>query len=119
MGKRNRASLKPNINPYTREEVSLMLRKAIQLIPRLYPLLLCAVRGGLRQGELIALKGHDMDFANRLIHVQRTLSRSQIKLPKNGKTRFVDMSRQLAGVLQELNRKPDDVMFPEFDRNDA
>jgi integrase len=54
------------------------------------------------RGELIALKGIDLDFINRLIDVQRNLSRGKITLPKNGKTRKVDMSKQLATVLGEL-----------------
>lgn len=112
IGKRNmRTDPKPNINPYSPEEVPVMLQKALQLVPSFYPLLLCAVRTGIRQGELIALKASDVDFKNRLIHVQRNLSRGKLKLPKNGKTRKVDMSKQLAGVLQELNRGPDEWLF--------
>jgi integrase len=112
MGKRNkRSEPKPDINPYSPEEVPLMLQKALQLVPLYYPLLLCAVRTGIRQGELIALKASDVDFRNRLIHVQRTLSRGRLKPPKNGKSRFVDMSKQTAAVLQELKRKPEDWLF--------
>jgi integrase len=51
---------------------------------------------------LIGLKGIDLDFTNRLIDVQRNISRGKVKLPKNGKTRKVDMSKQLATVLGEL-----------------
>ena len=54
------------------------------------------------RGELIALKGIDLDFINRLIDVQRNLSRGKITLPKNGKTREVDMSKQLATVLGRI-----------------
>jgi integrase len=93
IGKRNkRNDPTPDINPYSPEEVPLMLQKALQLVPSFYPLLLCGVRTGIRQGELIALKASDVDFKNRLIHVQRNLSRGKLKLPKNGKTRKVDMS---------------------------
>ncbi len=65
----------------------------------------------MRRGELIALKASDIDFENCLIHVQRTLSRGKIKLPKNGRTRLVDMSSQLAKVLRELNRQGDEPLF--------
>jgi integrase len=120
MGKRNkRSDPKPKINPYTREETSVMLQKALVLIPRFYPLLLCAVRAGLRQGELIGLQGQDADFKSRLLNVQRTMSRGKLKPPKNGKTRMVDMSKQLAAVLQELNRKPAEPIFPKHDWDDA
>jgi integrase len=89
IGKRNkRTESKPDINPYSREEVPRMLTKALQLLPLYYPLLLCAVRTSIRQGELIALKASDVDFKNPLIHVQRSLSRLKLKLPKNGKARL-------------------------------
>ena len=53
-------------------------------------------------GELIALRGTDIDFNNRFVHVQRNLSRGRISATKNGKDRKVDMSNMLAGVLSEL-----------------
>jgi integrase len=105
-GKQNRGKQKTIINPYTKEEVSLFLKKTLELCPEKYPLYLCAVRTGMRRGELLALQRSDIDFEKRLIHVQRSLSRhGTIKAPKSGKTRLVDMSRQLAAVLQEF---PDD-----------
>ena len=86
MGKRNkRLDPRPVINPYTSEEVPIMLQKGLQLVHLHYPLLLCAVRTGIRQGELIALKASDLDYENRLIHVQRTLSRGSLKPPKERK----------------------------------
>jgi integrase len=104
-GKQNRGKQKTIINPYSKEEVSLFLQKALQLAPEKYPLYLCAVRTGMRRGELITLKRSDIDFKNRLIHVQRTLSRKVVKVPKGGRTRLVDMSAQLAAVLSELPEK--------------
>lgn len=59
----------------------------------------------MRRGELIALKRSDIDFEKRLIHVQRTFSRGRVKAPKSGRTRLVDMSRQLTAVLSELPDK--------------
>lgn len=70
-----------------------------------YPLLLCACRTGLRMGELIALKGIDIDFKGGFIHVQRNLSHGKISAPKNGKDRRVDMSTMLANALDELLSK--------------
>lgn len=86
-------------------------------MPLYYTLLLCAVRTGIRQGELIALRASDVDYENRLIHVQHTLSRGTLKPPKNGRARWVDMSKQLAGVLRELKRKPDDWLFHSSNKN--
>jgi integrase len=90
------------IDPLTREEIAAMLEKAAETIPHFYPFFLCAPRTGIRQGELISLKGTDIDFRGRFIHVQRNLSRGQITTPKNGKTRKVDMSAKLAEVLDAM-----------------
>lgn len=54
------------------------------------------------EGELITLKGPDIDFKGGFIHVQRNLSRGKISVTKNGKDRKVDMSTQLANTLDEL-----------------
>jgi integrase len=96
---------KPPINPLSREEVQVMLDKAEKDLPHYYPLFLCAPRAGLREGELIALKGIDIDFNGRFIDVQRNFSRGKITTPKNGKSRRVDMSARLAAVLSELLSK--------------
>src|SRR6266850_485307 len=93
------------INPLTREETQIMLDKAETDFAHYYPLFLCAPRSGLREGELIALKGIDLDFNGRFIDVQRNLSRGKITTPKNGKTRRVDMSTRLAAVLNDLLSK--------------
>jgi integrase len=50
-----------------------------------YALFLCAVRTGIRQGELVSLKGIDLDFNGRFVHVQRNLSRGSISATKSGK----------------------------------
>jgi integrase len=105
MGKHNKkdaVSKDRKINPLTREELQILLDKAEKDLAHYYPLFLCAARTGIREGELIALKPIDLDFTNRLLDVQRNLSRKKITLPKNGKTRKVDMSKQLAAVLGEL-----------------
>jgi len=39
------------------------------------------------------------------IKIQRTLYRGKIGTPKNGKSRFVDMSKQLSGSLIDLKNK--------------
>lgn len=103
MGKFNKKEGgKPPINSLTREEVQTMLDKAETDYAHYYPLFLCAPRAGLREGELIALKGIDLDFNGRFIDVQRNCSRGKIPTPKNGKTRRVDMSKKLAAVLNDL-----------------
>ena len=105
LNKRSKDDRKKKINPLTREEVPVMLKTALADKYRHWYPLLCAPRTGIRQGELIALKGIDVDFNGRFIDVQRNLSRGKISLPKNAKTRKVDMSTQLAEVLNDLLSK--------------
>src|SRR5262249_51485110 len=65
--------LKPEIHPLSREEASLLLDTARQHAPREHPLFLCALRTGLRLGELLALHWSDVDFHGRFIEVRRNL----------------------------------------------
>ena len=50
------------IAPLDREEVHHLLNTVNEKLPHVYPLILCAVRTGLRQGELIGLQWGDVDF---------------------------------------------------------
>lgn len=69
--------------------------------PRYYAFVVCGFRTGLRIGELIALKWEDIDFHNRLIFVQRNITRGKVTNPKSraGK-RSVRMTNQLVHVLK-------------------
>ena len=105
INKRAKDDPKKKIDPLTREETQTLLNTAREKIPHYHPLLLCAARTGIREGELVSLQGVDVDFKGRFIHVQRNLSRGKISVTKNGKDRKVDMSAQLAEVLNELLSK--------------
>ena len=94
--------LKSEIRPLTREEVALFLESARQHAPREYPLFLCALRTGLRMGELLGLQWGDVDFHGRFVEVRRNLVAGRITTPKSGRTRRVDMSAQLAETLKTL-----------------
>ena len=90
------------IDPLTQRELKKLL-DTVQIDNALslwYPMFLTLARTGLRIGETTALKWGDIDFNSRFIHVQRGVSRGKIEPPKNGKTRKVDMSAQLAEVLK-------------------
>jgi integrase len=68
-------------------------------IPLIYPLLLCAVRTGLRRGELIGLQWGDIDLERRYLLVRRAVVRGTVGLPKSNKIRRVDLSSQLCTEL--------------------
>lgn len=90
----------------TPDEEDALLSAALRHAPRAYPLLLCALRTGLRFGELLGLQWDDVDERGRFIEVRRTLRDGQedgrVALPKNGRIRRVDLSGQLVEELRRL-----------------
>jgi len=90
------------------EEVERLLKAAREYCPEIYPAFVIAVRAGLRQGELLALRWGDLQFGeseddpNRYILVQRRWYRGHFNTTKGGKARRVDMSKGLRRALLEL-----------------
>ena len=92
---------------FSRDELALFLETARSEALVYYPLFLCLARTGLRIGEAIGLQCGDLDFAGFGIEVRRNIVKGRVGTPKNGRTRRVDMSQQLAQVLRGeiANRK--------------
>ena len=81
-----------------------------------------AAMTGLRQGELLALRWRDIDFARQRVHVRRAWSQAgrYEKAPKSGKVRSVPLVSELVGPFDRLSRREhftgdDDLVF----RNDV
>jgi integrase len=88
-------------DPATWEEREHLENVFSECFSRYYPLVLCGFRTGLRIGELIALQWQDIDFFNKLLVVQRNVTRGKITTPKSRSSRrTVRMTRQLVTVLQ-------------------
>jgi integrase len=107
MGKYLRAGdeAKVEIDPLTRQEVSTLLGVTRERYPRWFPLLLCALRTGLRQGELLGLRWADVDFKGGFLLVRQNRVHGVTTTPKNHQVRKVDMSAQLAIELDALRRR--------------
>src|SRR5215831_16138983 len=90
-----------NVTPLTAEELTVFLTTIREKFPAWYPLFLTLARTGLRLGEALGLQWQDINFESRFIEVRRTVGAGRIGSPKCGKSRMVDMSRQLSGVLHE------------------
>jgi len=90
------------IAPLEREEVQHLLNTVNEKFPQVYPLILCAVRTGLRQGELIGLQWGDIDFHGGFLEVRRGVVLRQETTPKSHKIRRVDMSQQLQATLKKV-----------------
>ncbi len=97
-----KVSKRRGINPLTREEVAILLDIARHRSPRYSTLFLCAVRTGLRLGELLGLQWDDLDYHGRFIEVQRNYTRGRVSTPKSGESRLVDMSLELTQAFKDL-----------------
>lgn len=95
-------SKRRSVNPFTRQEVATFLEAVQSHAPRYHAFFLCAVRTGMRLGELIALQWGDIDFHGRFIEVQRNCALGRIGTPKSGESRRVDMSLELTHSLRNL-----------------
>lgn len=76
-----------------------------------------AAYGGLRRGELVALRWRDVDFTGRRIIVRRALSGdTELRSTKSRRAREVPLPDQAAAALDRLSRRdeftgPDDYVF--------
>lgn len=88
------------MQPLTAQEVQTLLTVAEIQYLALYPVLLCAVRTGLRQGELIGLQWGDIDFRGQFMDVRRGVVLGEVTTTKSKKMRRVDLSPSVLAVLQ-------------------
>lgn len=102
MGRHVRKGDEPRreIHPLTREEAFVFLDTVEKDWPEHYAFFLCALRTGMRLGELLALQWGDVDLQGRFIEVQRNLVSGKLTTPKNRKRRRVDVSNALAETLE-------------------
>lgn len=85
---------------WDREQSAVFLEAVQKTDPRWYPFFLCALRTGMRLGELCALRWDDLDFVKGQIHVVWSFTHGKVDSPKNGRGRVVPMSPQLAAALK-------------------
>jgi integrase len=99
---RSKEDRRTHIAPLTADEVRTLLQTASEKASSVHSLLLCAVRTGLRQGELIGLQWSDIDFRGGFIDVRRAVAMRQLSTTKSHKIRRVDMTPQLIHDLKRL-----------------
>ncbi|NLV25385.1 MAG: site-specific integrase [Deltaproteobacteria bacterium] len=90
------------VEPMTPQESQLFLETCQKISPELYAFFLCALRTGMRLGEILALEWGDIDFNSRFIRVERSYKRNRVSSTKTGKVRRVDMSLGLKEALEHL-----------------
>jgi integrase len=70
--------------------------------PHLFPIVLMALHTGMRKGELLHLRWHDVDISNRAVTVRDA---------KGGQGRILPLSRRLCAVLSAMARPIDESAF--------
>jgi integrase len=80
-------------------------------------LCLVALKTGMRQGELVALRWRDVDLTERVIRVRATYTMGVLSTPKNHERRDVDITSDVVDLLGawwgECGSPPDDMLvFP-------
>lgn len=90
------------VQPASREQAAHLLDVADEIAPHYRPLLLFALRTGLRLGEMLALEWRDVDLVGRSVRVRRNRTRGEISSPKSRQARSVDLSAETVAVLKAL-----------------
>lgn len=101
IGRRDR---RIHVNAVTGDQVRDALATCRTKFPDWYTFMLTAFRTGMRLGELLGLAWEDVDLVARQIEVRRGYSHGRFSTPKSHKSRYVDMSDQLAQSLSEHRR---------------
>jgi integrase len=102
------------IDVFSPEEVHALVRAATS--EQDAALFLTAAFTGLRQGELIALRWRDADFAGSYIRVSASHTNGVLSTPKSGKVRSLPMAPEVGEALARLGQRDrfvgaDDLVF--------
>lgn len=65
-------------------------------------MILCGLRAGLRQGELLELRWEDVDLAQGVLRIRRAVYDGVVDVPKGGRGRDVPMSNELVAAMRVL-----------------
>ena len=63
-------------------------------------MIVLALKAGLRQGELLALRREDIDLVTGLLRVRRSVTRGFVTEPKSGKGRDVPLGDEAIAALK-------------------
>jgi integrase len=63
-------------------------------------MILVALRTGMRQGEILALRWEDVDLVKGQLSVRRSVTRNVITTPKNGKSRDIPLGDEVLAALK-------------------
>ncbi len=98
-----RTATKTEIHVFSPEEVMALVRAADS--EQDAAIFLAAALTGLRQGELVALRWRDVDFAGSAIRVRGSYTNGHLTSPKSGKVRSVPMAPKVGESLARLAQR--------------
>lgn len=92
-----------DIDVFSPEEVRALVRAAAS--EQDAAIFLTAAFTGMRQGELLALRWRDVDFAQSVLRVRASYGLGQTTAPKSGKVRSVPLAPDVARALARLSNR--------------
>jgi len=98
-----------------RELADAFLASVAENDPEYWPLFLAALRTGMRQGELLALRWQDVYLDQGLILVRHSMHRGEVGPTKGNRVRRVPIAQDLAEVLARRVGAPGDFVFAQVD----
>jgi len=88
---------KPDFDFLTFDEAARLVAAAD---PEWSCMIVLALKAGLRQGELLALRREDIDLVTGLLRVRRSVTRGFVTEPKNGKGRDIPLGDEAIAALK-------------------
>ncbi len=79
------------------------------------PMLVTALKTGMRLGELLALRWEDVDLVAGRLVVRRAVARGIVGTPKNGRTREIPLSEDLLHLLKAHRHLRGELVFCKSD----
>jgi len=105
---------KPEIDFFTFDEATRLLAHVDR--DPWYVMILCGLRAGLRQGELLELRWDDVDLVKGVLRIRRAIYDGVIDVPKGGRMREVPLSDELRAALRKLpSRFAHGLVWPRAD----
>ncbi len=86
---------------WDRQQSDAFLDALLQVDPSYHPFFLCALRTGMRLGELFALRWDDLDFVKCQLRVVWNWTHGKLDSPKSGRGRSIPMNPELVDALRD------------------
>lgn len=100
--------VKYHVQPYTAEQVVMLIRCLSTRSRWVYILLTVAAYTGLRRGELMGLRWSDIDFERKILSINQTRTMADVEVVKSPKTEMSKRSLMLVDELVELLKAEQD-----------